>query len=609
MAMNAAESGAGGVRRMTLRFPAVLAYAVVALLLAWSPSARAFDIGPILNSCPQHDPAYQQIRNDFEIRRDGVLVGDIPCVEPIAQIPLAQFTQELITVQSLRAVYYMDLGPTHLPWAPEMKLYDWMKSKHAGIDIRQDAAFSSCCETINGKLFFIQRLQDDLTRTFDREWRGLSGNIALFAHELRHLDGFPHVSCCPAGFDACDQKYDETNLSPYGIQWWLNAHWLDGSLYDGFSCLLPSAVQDIVTWHLEQDNGSGYQSRFCTNPPPTLTAPPVPGGECRPPASPLTSAFFTPLTLLNGWTNAPFNTRGAGVALKLGIVNLTGAIATRGTNPVPFVLPSGFRPPTNVYVSVDLCNATKGRLEISPDGTVTVVDESGTFSNAQCFTSLESVSFAVSTLGFTALTLQNGWTNAPFSTRNAAVTSLAGIISLEGAIATGGTNQVPFVLPVGFRPPTSVFVPVDLCDGKKGRLHIQTNGAVTVYSEAAFSDAQCFTSLEGASFASSTSGFTALALQNGWTNAPFGTRNAAVANVSGLVRLAGAIANGTSPVTFTLPSGFRPTTDVYVPVDLCNAKNGRLHIQPTGTVTVQAEGGTLANAQCFTSLEGVSFSL
>jgi Ca2+-binding RTX toxin-like protein len=266
---------------MSYRFVTLVAVGV--LLLSWSPSARAFDIGPILDTCPQHDPAYQQIRNDFEIRRDGAVVGDIPCTEPISQIPLAQFSQELITVQSLRAILYMDLGPTPLPWAPGMRLYDWMKSKNAGIDIRQDATLSNCCETIGGKPFFIQTIQNDATRNFDREWRGLSGNIGLFAHELRHLDGFPHVSCCSAGTNACDQVYDETNLSPYGIQWWLNAHWLDGSLYTGFSCLDPTTIQNIVTWHLQSDNAPGFQSRFCTNPPPTLAAPALPGGQCRSP--------------------------------------------------------------------------------------------------------------------------------------------------------------------------------------------------------------------------------------------------------------------------------------------------------------------------------------
>ena len=320
------------------------------------------------------------------------------------------------------------------------------------------------------------------------------------------------------------------------------------------------------------------------------------------------AATFTPLTLHNGWTNAPFSTSKAAVATISGIVHFKGAIATGGTNAVPFTLPVAFRPATGVYVKVDLCNATNGRLFIGHNGVVTVQAEGGTFSNAQCFTSLDGASFAKSATSFTPLTLHNGWTNAPFSTSNAAVRTISGIVHFKGAIATSGTNSVAFTLPVGFRPASSVYVPVDLCNATNGRLFIQHNGVVSVEA-ATFSNAQCFTSLDGVSFAKSASSFTALTLKNGWTGAPFGTSNAAVRTISGIVQLKGAIATaGTNPVAFTLPAGFRPATSVYVAVDLCDATNGRLFIQHNGVVTVEAEGATFSNAQCFTSLDGASFA-
>jgi hypothetical protein len=321
------------------------------------------------------------------------------------------------------------------------------------------------------------------------------------------------------------------------------------------------------------------------------------------------AATFTPLTLQNGWTNAPYSTSVAEVASISGIVRLKGAIATGGTNPVAFTLPSAFRPATSVYVPVDLCSATNGRLDISPSGVVSVQAEGGTFSNAQCFTSLDGVSFAKSATSFTSLTLKNGWTNAPFSTSAAQARTISGIVHLKGAIATGGTNPVAFTLPPAFRPATSVYVPVDLCNATNGRLDISPSGVVSVQAEGGtFSNAQCLTSLDGVSFAKSATSFTSLTLKNGWTSAPFSTSNAAVRTISGIVRLKGAIATpGTNPVAFTLPSGFRPATTVYVPVDLCNGTNGRLYIQPSGVVTVQSEG-TFANAQCFTSLDGASFA-
>ncbi|HLW84626.1 MAG TPA: hypothetical protein VKR60_05375 [Candidatus Sulfotelmatobacter sp.] len=316
----------------------------------------------------------------------------------------------------------------------------------------------------------------------------------------------------------------------------------------------------------------------------------------------------TPLTLINGWTNAPFSTSIATAEEVSGIVQFRGAIATTGTNAEPFTLPPALSPATEVYIPIDLCNANNGRLQIEPNGDVFVEAEGGTFSNAQCFTSLDGASFALSSSGFTALTLINGWTNAPFSTSNAEVAVINGAVHFKGAIATTGTNTEPFVLPKGFRPLTEVYVPVDLCNATNGRLQIEPAGDVIVEAEGgAFSDAQCFTSLDGAWFVPKPSGYKALTLINGWTNAPFSTSNAEAAGAYGIVYFKGAIAtSGTNAEPFVLPAAFRPVTAVYTPIDLCGATKGRLYIQPSGVVTVQAETA-FSDAQCFTSLDGASF--
>ena len=162
---------------MAIQFKTLIVPAITAML--WQCPAWAFDIGPLLETCPQHDPAYAQIRSDFEIRHNNVPVLDIPCTEPISAMPVAEYTDELIAVQALRAVLYMDLGTTPLPWAPDMRLYDWMKSKKAGINVVDGAAYSSCCNTIDGKLFFTWSAQDDSNRDFDRGWRGIAGDIDL----------------------------------------------------------------------------------------------------------------------------------------------------------------------------------------------------------------------------------------------------------------------------------------------------------------------------------------------------------------------------------------------------------------------------------------------
>ena len=102
---------------------------------------------------------------------------------------------------------------------------------------------------------------------------------------------------------------------------------------------------------------------------------------------------FTTITLQNGWTGGPFNTNLPAVAKANGIVYFKGAMATAGTNPIAFTLPSAFRPHKGVYVTVDMCNASSGRLFIDTTGIATV--QTATFSNAACFTSLDGVFFAL----------------------------------------------------------------------------------------------------------------------------------------------------------------------------------------------------------------------
>jgi hypothetical protein len=261
----------------------VLAVAVASAVLPVRPAAAEIvNIARFLERCPTLDPAIDQIRADFRIRRGGLLVDAIPCTEPISALPIAQYTDELIVLQGLRVLYYMDRGRTnHLPWTPGT-LYDWMKSRIRGIDVRDDIIFSYCCESLVDGYYVAVASSDDFNRDFDRRWTGISGNLGLYAHETRHRDGFPHTSGCgiPLG---CDPSYDEANLSPYGIQWWLEAQWLTGGIDVGFACAMPVDVQEIASWHLS--GTEVLRSRFDSAPPPALTMPPWPGGPCRTPLS------------------------------------------------------------------------------------------------------------------------------------------------------------------------------------------------------------------------------------------------------------------------------------------------------------------------------------
>lgn len=313
---------------------------------------------------------------------------------------------------------------------------------------------------------------------------------------------------------------------------------------------------------------------------------------------------YTTLKLENGWKNAPYQTSKAQVRDMSGIVYFKGAIGS-GKTDVAFVLPKAFRPRTEVYVAVDMCNATSGRLQIEPSGTVLVEPESS-FANAQCFTSLDGASFALSGKSFNTLHLQNGWKNSPYQTSKAQVRDIGGIVHFKGAIGSGSSQQA-FVLPKSFRPRTWVYVKVDMCNATNGRLEIGPSGIVDVAAESSFSNAKCFTSLDGASFALSGKSFTNLRLRNGWKNSPYQTSKAQARDIGGIVRFKGAIGSGSNSIAFVLPRSMRPRTRVFLPVDMCNATNGRLVIYANGTVYVVAET-SFTNAKCFTSLDGAWFA-
>jgi hypothetical protein len=338
---------------------------------------------------------------------------------------------------------------------------------------------------------------------------------------------------------------------------------------------------------------------------------PASSALAQPEDDPTPFVSLTPLTLINGWINAPFGTSDAEVEKINGIVHFKGAIATDRTDAEPFVLPDEFRPAHNVYLPVDMCNATNGRLIIQPNGVVTVQAETS-FSNAACFTSLDGASFATSSAGFTPLKLIDNWTNAPYGTSNAEVANIGGIVHFKGAVS-GGEFDTPFTLPKQFRPSGIwTYTPADLCNAQHGMLVFsgKNENVYILVNTSTYASAQCFTSLDGAWYARSDTGFTPLTLINGWTCCIDGTKNAAVAKIDGIVYFEGGIGNGTDAVAFVLPKEFRPVTNVYVSVALqcdsyANKIPGRLYIQPNGVVTIQETGFRIA--QCWTSLDGASF--
>jgi hypothetical protein len=252
------------------------------------------NVDTFFERCPTNDPAVGRILADFTITRNGASVV-WSCTEPISTLSLAQYTDELGVLQALRAIYYLDRDRCgHLPWTP-LSLYEWLRTKVSAFNVDTTAPYSSCC---SGTVMTIMAA-NDTTRDWRRRWDGISALISLIMHEARHQDGFPHVACggsCPYGPVGCDATYDETNLSPYGIQYWLERAWLDGRIHTGYTCLSSTRITEIKNWLRQSANGR--VDRFCTSAPPVLTdtnnPPPICDQRCATSVSCVAPAWGVP---------------------------------------------------------------------------------------------------------------------------------------------------------------------------------------------------------------------------------------------------------------------------------------------------------------------------
>ncbi|HEX7680119.1 MAG TPA: hypothetical protein VF713_18455 [Thermoanaerobaculia bacterium] len=259
-------------RLRLLPFVLLLAGMAVATASFAEDVCHITDIDAFLEKCPTNDPALGRILSDFTITRDGVPVtfSASSCTEPISTLPVTQYNDAMSVLQLLRTIYYLDRDRcNYLPWTP-LSLYDWLRSKVGGFNIDSTATVNQCCDTWpDGRLYMTLTTSDDTNLQYHKTWEGISVFIALLMHEARHVDGFAHVGCCPVGGVGCDPVYDESNLSPYGIQYWLEKSFLDGTIHTGYTCLSAARTSAIKSWLRGAANGG--VDRFCSSPPPLLT--------------------------------------------------------------------------------------------------------------------------------------------------------------------------------------------------------------------------------------------------------------------------------------------------------------------------------------------------
>jgi hypothetical protein len=207
------------------------------------------DLEDFLRVCPMEDPNINKIMADFEIRLNGNIVTDFQCKEPYYIMSEADYTTEITYLQAMRFLYYLDYDhPVNFP-GTNLRVFDWIKNKIGGINIKDGITCSYCCDIFGGKKFItVVNNKTGTSGNLNYSNRLFDGfalmNIVLILHESRHLDPFDHTSgCCTSG-GQCDETLDFNNPSAFGIMvWWHKSIW-EKKYKFGVDCL----VQNDLFW-------------------------------------------------------------------------------------------------------------------------------------------------------------------------------------------------------------------------------------------------------------------------------------------------------------------------------------------------------------------------
>ncbi|HET9954546.1 MAG TPA: carbohydrate-binding domain-containing protein [Polyangiaceae bacterium] len=354
---------------------------------------------------------------------------------------------------------------------------------------------------------------------------------------------------------------------------------------------------------------------------------------------------WTDLTLRNGWTGAA-NSCAPGVKLINDTITYRGGLSgAAATSDIAFCLTPSLEgsPDYTAFQTVDLgyvvvraamAGGATGSVIVQPPHPLdpfssycAQMNQDGSAEigpAAKAFTSLEGVSYDRTTNDAQGVDRDPEWEGSPYAWRghdgtqhegaNVYAKLVDGFVRFQGIITPSNSSTTGALLltlpdPAMF-PDRPVSVPVVMApssDQIAGSVGINTNGEVVVLQSLsqALADGLTGVSLDGVSFAVSSTGAQSISLANGWVQQ--NSRPVRARYDEGVVRLEGSVTAGDTPTIGTLPAGLRPSKTVYVPVvSALFGLDSTLSIDPSGTITVIDPDAEMELIGI--SLEGVSFS-
>ena len=200
-------------------------------------------VGELLMTCPT-EAEIGLFESKLDLDFNDTNVRPYACLEGVDP---DGYNQRLTTYQALRVMRFLTFDEP-LPWT-DLSLYDWLTQAIPGMWFFEGQDFNGCCDAKDRLMIKVSAPTSLNTSIYSHFYwpptgTGLMGLVALFVHEGRHAERFPHT----CGFS--DATLDE--LGSWGVQHYYYIWLADHTPLDALTAIEREGASWGATSALEQ---------------------------------------------------------------------------------------------------------------------------------------------------------------------------------------------------------------------------------------------------------------------------------------------------------------------------------------------------------------------
>lgn len=201
--------------------------------------AAAATVDQLLGRCPSPDELAAVYSTTRMIFTSDPSAGRLVCTVAEGSGDLSLLQERAYQAVLLLAWLRFDAP---LPWT-DKPLDAWFAAAIHGVDFRGDTDYSFCCEA--GGVIVIQTRNLIVLTPTDKPleiWRAVEGLAALFVHEARHNEGYPHT--CANGGDSTIEELGSWGVVYY-LQLWVATHTDDAAVPEDYKLWMARDAERI----------------------------------------------------------------------------------------------------------------------------------------------------------------------------------------------------------------------------------------------------------------------------------------------------------------------------------------------------------------------------